>query len=1122
KWIEKHHGKEPNFGHLRKISFDRFSELPPAEREPWEAQAEEALEASRAQASALLPRSFDRAKFHDIIDKDLDGVLKRGETKANIRLIGVIVHERPDGTLKVERKFSDSLRAFSNNPAVSNLLKVFGEWIEETGGQPVEGCEPTATVYPNYAKENYPALPNYVGWTLEPLQGLVRGSIKGIFAFQGGVGRVMWMEIKANPTKWIQPCRILSILLENWEDPSRFSMEITTTWADFLLACFNKQITDDKTFQFALTPAGTKPIHPDDSEEDSREQVVRDGKLVWMLSFTKTVQRCHQARGPDGMLDIYPKGAIAYADYMAAGKIHPLAICAPPRSWLDLPGANSSTADVAVCSAEVEYWLDLSKFLSDSSKSRPTLLLDRTNVHQYHLPATDPKGIYKSAKSLPILIPSSPQPSAVPSTMHLPLSMCQRNPPPNATIGYYEEFFEDTLDKRLLVHEPSGTLFGGNTGVVCLTRSLLHLYFAFCLARHEFNPLEAFPAGYDTSRLPLQEYNRLCSWMDRLCNELDKSTKILAQTSAERKGGLDHLQPLPRNNTPTASDRPLMGDDSNPVPTGFSALAPSFGPKPRKTRTRSKSKKGKEPAHTAVGNEELMASPEPESEEEEQNYDELDKTPQDDEGDDSWLDTTPPTPLGTEPSDPARETEDSDRLELGLRYGFTGVNSAPEPHSHNAVSSDAWGRKDEVFGKFNDLPDYDPLRFHTPNALIQHIDNITRSCRGAMDEFHRYLDNNPRVSPLIQEDARLLAQAYPKHQVLYEYIFLRRAIWYEAGRVAVNGIFDHEMRLALIFREAAKAQVMAHETVQHGVFPDPDVGPVDLAQAVRSLNKVAAEVRWTFKELRSFQAHGTKWYNDLRGSWLYCGIPTDLSTLLQIVKGLIDWTDDTMGMITTLRLKRQEFWQKHVNLPFEPKHKVTGMRYRFGCTSTKEEPDGLQDAFHHAQELLLKSASPTPSIVGSEAPVEAEATLDTTGAKKTSEPHWPDSDLGLQTIAPIASAPSSAASAASVPLAPPTAPVSSAVSVIPAASAFPGITPEAPALAPTALSIPSNPSAILLPTSSPADPPPAPKGSAIKRKRGDAPEQQLRRSSSRLSALTYATEPDVSASSHHSLTPAME
>lgn len=48
-------------------------------------------------------------------------------------------------------------------------------------GDPVEGCEPTATVYPNYAKENYPAIPNYIGWTLEPLQGLVRGSIKGIF-----------------------------------------------------------------------------------------------------------------------------------------------------------------------------------------------------------------------------------------------------------------------------------------------------------------------------------------------------------------------------------------------------------------------------------------------------------------------------------------------------------------------------------------------------------------------------------------------------------------------------------------------------------------------------------------------------------------------------------------------------------------------------------------------------------------------------------------------------------------------------------------------------------------------------------------------------------------------------
>lgn len=98
-----------------------------------------------------------------------------------------------------DRKFSNALQSFSNNPAVANLLQVFAEWVEQTDGkhyltyyinyglitvetgEPVEGCAPTATVYPNYAKENYPMIPNYVGWTLEPLQGLVRGYVRGVF-----------------------------------------------------------------------------------------------------------------------------------------------------------------------------------------------------------------------------------------------------------------------------------------------------------------------------------------------------------------------------------------------------------------------------------------------------------------------------------------------------------------------------------------------------------------------------------------------------------------------------------------------------------------------------------------------------------------------------------------------------------------------------------------------------------------------------------------------------------------------------------------------------------------------------------------------------------------------------
>ncbi|KDN33288.1 hypothetical protein RSAG8_13620, partial [Rhizoctonia solani AG-8 WAC10335] len=238
-----------------------------------------------------------------------------------------------------------------------------------------------------------------------------------------------------------------------------------------------------------------------------------------------------------------------------------------------------------------------------------------------------------------------------------------------------------------------------------------------------------------------------------------------------------------------------------------------------------------------------------------------------------------------------------------------------------------------------------------------------------MEELGQYLNANPRAPHHVHQAALAQAQDCPKHQALYEYIYLCRGIWHDSARVAVNGIFSHGKRLALILRESAQAQLMAHNTVQHGVFPDPNVGPVELAQAVRRLNKAAAEIRWTIKELAMFQTHATKWYNDLQGNWLYGDVPSDVPTLIQVVKGLTNWSDETMATIATLRSKRKVFWEKHVNLPFEPRHMVSGMRFRFGSPCTKEEPDGLRGAFNHAQ-VLLANSTPTPSIGGSEAQVE--------------------------------------------------------------------------------------------------------------------------------------------------------
>ncbi|CAE6507357.1 unnamed protein product, partial [Rhizoctonia solani] len=226
---------------------------------------------------------------------------------------------------------------------------------------------------------------------------------------------------------------------------------------------------------------------------------------------------------------------------------------------------------------------------------------------------------------------------------------------------------------------------------------------------------------------------------------------------------------------------------------------------------------------------------------------------------------------------------------------------------------------------------------------------------------------------------------------------------------------------------------MAHKTTNHGVFPDPNVGPMDLAQVVQGLNKVAAETRWTFKELQAFQAHASKWYNTLQGNWLFGDVPSDLPALVQVVRGLLDWSDETMGMIEDLRAKRKVLWAKYLMLPFELRHTVSGMMYRFGCPSLKEEPEGLRDAFSCAKTLLEKCTTPAPSVEDSKAQVEDQAMLDLTADNTAPLPDQQEMELDTTAVISAATAVAHAAPIASVvPIAPAaSAPVVPAVLVAP-------------------------------------------------------------------------------------------
>ncbi|CAE7232507.1 unnamed protein product [Rhizoctonia solani] len=406
-------------------------------------------------------------------------------------------------------------------------------------------------------------------------------------------------------------------------------------------------------------------------------------------------------------------------------------------------------------------------------------------------------------------------------------------------------------------------------------------------------------------------------------------------------------------------------------------------------------KDGKRNTYAATDDESLARSGS-ESDEEELYDGEFDKSSQTDNDDVSQLDpdetfggSLPGTRVECEGNDDLAV----DQLELRHRYGFTWVNMLFESHGSDASHRESlysWSHRDAVFGQFSDLPPYEPISFHTPKDLVVRINAITKSCKEAMDELYEYLESNSRIPSKITKEARSQADNYPDHQALYEYILLCRAVWTNAAQVAVNGIFGHGTYIALIIREAAQAQLMAQNVIEQDAFPDPDVGPTEFADAIRSANKAVAELEWTFHELCSFQQLATKWYNSLQGNWLYGEITNDLPTLVQTVKGLLDWAGETTELIARLWSDRRIVWEKQVGELFDPNQADSGMLYRFGCPCPVDEPAGLRDAFKRMRAMLPDCAASAPSPGPSNVLLDNQIALGVLSGKTTSTREVPD------------------------------------------------------------------------------------------------------------------------------------
>lgn len=201
--------------------------------------------------------------------------------------------------------------------------------------------------------------------------------------FQGAVGRVGWTEIAENPEKFIDPSRLPDGLLHKIGDPSSLHMDVVVSFVDYFLCCHSGKVPHEKIFQLQLIFAGSHPIHPSDSQETSREQIEHGGKVGWMLRFDRTVTKCHHPKGMN-----YSPGAHDYARYVSAGFESPLAACVAPQSWLELPIAGPGVPDKIIIDREYEKYTSLASLLPENSKNRIIKILDATNKHQHHIPAS--------------------------------------------------------------------------------------------------------------------------------------------------------------------------------------------------------------------------------------------------------------------------------------------------------------------------------------------------------------------------------------------------------------------------------------------------------------------------------------------------------------------------------------------------------------------------------------------------------------------------------------------------------------------------------------------------------------------------------------------------------------
>ncbi|CAE7186762.1 unnamed protein product [Rhizoctonia solani] len=600
--------------------------------------------------------------------------------------------------------------------------------------------------------------------------------------------------------------------------------------------------------------------------------------------------------------------------------------------------------------------------------------------------------------------------------MHPDYYKSYREASSEGTVDHIEDW-QDALSKLdgVLYHQPSGTLLGGKNGVVHVARVLVDLTLNILAVRGDFDPPEEPPRGYDLSRLQINAHDRVVAWTEKWTAAINASTKILSTHSDERRVGRDLAT---ASNESTCDEPPATRANTPSAPIRTASTAS----KKQKRAKRAQKAKSKSTPHTRDNNVESTTDTESDIGEE-VDFEGLDKTSQDEEEEEDWeqwgggdggleLGNSGTNPGIRRPvPDVDDDDEQHDRLELRYKYGFTQGNTYERDEGTDPIvtshSSGTWSPSDGVFGCFADLPPYKDTHLHSPHAVVKQLRKFGAECEETLQNFDVYMAANPRVTSVLADNAKIQAKDFPTHiQPLYEALFLRKATWKRAETIA-RGVHGYAQRMAHILREGFQLYLTAQRFIQQGDFPDPNLTALNIETAVNKSKRGLVEIRWTYNELLAFQKLATEQYNALEGNWMAKDIPTDTTTLIQVVQGLVDWADKAATLVTQLQSKRSATWEKNMTTSFHREYLSSGMDYRFGCPAIIEEPKDLRDTLALAKSLVGRTPIPAPSTAEPHCLITPTTTSDIVST--TTHSATGTSTTGAQTSGDTATTPESSA-----------------------------------------------------------------------------------------------------------------